>query len=178
VSLPVGCTLGYRHPTGADSRLGDLVYGAFHTDLPVSEDGFRPVAEGRTGFQNRGTSPSATIPNGVDQWFGLAFEAEGGGQLRLLHSEKDTVWAEAAIQAGVLRDIQHLAGPSGHHDHMTDPHQIHVLGEIGSMLRLGYSRQLTDQGSALGLELGVGFMQVAARGLEPLVEIRLLSIRW
>lgn len=175
-----GCAFGYRAVSASDSRLADVCYGAVHTKtvIPVNEDGFRFVAEGRIGAQFRGEASSATVPGGVDDWHGVTFEAEAGAQMVLHRSEPHTIWAEATVQAGILRSAQHLAGPSGSHDHVEDPHEVHVFGEVGGMLRAGYSFDVTEQKTAVGIELGVGVMHVAARGMEYLFEVRLLNIRW
>jgi len=175
-----GCAFGYRHVSATDSRLADDCYGAVHsrTVVPLNEDGWRFVGEGRIASQLRGTSSSATIPSGIDAWFGLSFELEGGAQMILHRSEPHTIWGEATAYTGILRTIQHKAGPSGHHDHMEDDHALHVFGEVGGMLRLGYSVDVTEKKAAVGLELGVGAMHVADHGMGYLFELRLLNIRW
>jgi hypothetical protein len=178
--LPVGCVFGYRSVTASDPRLGNQCYGAVHNrsiTLP-DDDGFRFVGEGRMGMQMYTKAPSKAAPGGTDKWSGLILEAEAGAQIALLREDRHTVWVEPAMQTGMLRQIQHEAGPSGHHNHVDDHHEVHALWEVGPTLRFGYSYGLFPEGRAVGLDLGIGAQKVASRGTDYFFEVRLLTLRW
>ena len=174
----IGCTAGYRQVSVGDSRLGDVFLAGAHREIPLTEAGPRLSVSGLMGVLPASRVDSRSVSGGIDEWAGLLLEVEGGVQVPLMRSEGQTWWAGGGVEGGAFRMIEHLSGPSGRHDHPSDHHDVHVFGEFGAAARMGYSVDLLGQGSAVGIDLGVGISRIAGIGTGYFLEVRLLTLHW